>query len=66
MRICLVLATVLALAAAASTAERERVAAILVSPIHEAQVVRGDDGAHHLSSETVLLRVGGGDNGNSV
>ena len=48
MRICLMLAAVLALGSAASAAERDRPTAILVSPIHEAQIVRADDGKDHV------------------
>jgi hypothetical protein len=48
MRIFILMATVLALALAAygrpAKQERGRPTALLVSPIHEAQVVRGDDG----------------------
>ena len=52
MRIFILMATVMALALVAygRPAEQEsgRPTAILVSPIHEAQVVRGDDGKDHV------------------
>jgi len=57
MRICLTLAAVLALWSAASAAERDRPTAILVSPIHEAQVVRGDDGMDHVEYELLVVSV---------
>src|SRR5215831_19768370 len=55
MRICLTLAAVLTLGSAASAAERGRPTAILVSPIHEAQVVRGDDGMDHVEYELLVV-----------
>src|SRR5205823_12005658 len=57
MRICLMLAAVLALGSAASAAERDRPTAILVSPIHEAQIVRADDGKDHVEYELLALNV---------
>jgi hypothetical protein len=48
---------VFALASAASAAEPGRVTAILVSPIHEAQVVRGDDGLDHVEYELLVVNV---------
>ena len=57
MRICLLLAAVLALGSAASAAERDQPTAILVSPIHEAQVVRGDDGMDHVEYELLVISV---------
>src|SRR5215472_3358541 len=57
MRICLTLAAVLTLGSAASAAERYRPTAILVSPIHEAQVVRGDDGMDHVEYELLVISV---------
>ena len=56
MRIWVMVATVLA-ASAASAAERDRPTAILVSPIHEAQVVRGDDGMDHVEYELLVVSV---------
>jgi hypothetical protein len=59
MRIFILIATVLALALAAcgrpAEQERGRPTAILVSPIHEAQVVRGDDGKDHVEYELLVV-----------
>src|SRR6185437_8761961 len=57
MRVRLMLAAVLALGSAASAAERDRPSAILVHPIHEAQIVRGDDGMDHVEYELLVVRV---------
>jgi hypothetical protein len=57
MRICFVVAAVLALASAASAEGYGRPTAILVSPIHEAQVVRGDDGMDHVEYELLVVSV---------
>lgn len=57
MRICLMLAATLALGSAASAAERDRPTAIIVSPIHEAQVVRGDDGMDHVEYDLLIVSV---------
>ena len=57
MRICFMVAAVLALASAASAEDYGRPTAILVSPIHEAQVVRGDDGMDHVEYEFLLVSV---------
>ena len=57
MRICLMLAIVLALGSAASAAERDRPTAIVVSPIHEAQIVRADDGKDHVEYELLVVNV---------
>jgi hypothetical protein len=51
------LAVVLALGPAASAAERDRPTAILVSPIHEAQIVRADDGKDHVEYELLVVNV---------
>ena len=56
MRIWLMLAAALALGSA-SAAERNRPTAILISPIHEAQVVRGDDGMDHVEYELLVVSV---------
>ncbi|QJP16373.1 M23 family metallopeptidase [Starkeya sp. ORNL1] len=45
------------LASGASAAEYGRPAAILVSPIHEAQTVRGDDGMDHVEYELLVVSV---------
>src|SRR6516164_4027058 len=59
MRIFILMATVMALALVAygRPAEQEsgRPTAILVSPIHEAQVVRGDDGMDHVEYELLVI-----------
>ena len=57
MRICLMMTAVFALAAAALAAERDRPTAILVSPIHEAQIVRADDGKDHVEYELLVINV---------
>ena len=57
MRIYFMVAAVFALASAASAAEPGRPTAILVSPIHEAQVVRGDDGMDHVEYELLVVSV---------
>jgi hypothetical protein len=57
MRICLVLAVVLALGLGASAGKRDRPTAILVSPIHEAQIVRADDGKDHVEYELLVVNV---------
>jgi len=51
------LAIVLALGSAASAAERDRPTAIVVSPIHEAQIVRADDGKDHVEYELLVVNV---------
>ena len=57
MRVGLMLAVVLALGSAASAVERDRSTAILVSPIHEAQIVRADDGKDHVEYELLVVNV---------
>jgi hypothetical protein len=57
MRICLITAAVFALASAASAAERDRPTAIVVSSIHEAQIVRADDGKDHVEYELLAINV---------
>src|SRR5271170_2298536 len=57
MRICLMLAAVLTLGSSASGAERGRPTAILVSPIHEAQIVRADDGKDHVEYELLVVNL---------
>jgi len=51
------MAAVLALESAVLAAERDRPTAILVSPTHEAQVVRGDDGMDHVEYELLVVSV---------
>ena len=55
MRICLILAVVWALGSATLAAERDRPTAIVVSPIHEAQIVRADDGKDHVEYELLAI-----------
>lgn len=55
MRIGLALAAVLALASAASA--QDAPTALFVSPIHVAQIVRGDDGMDHVEYELLVVSV---------
>jgi hypothetical protein len=57
MRIHLALATAFILGSGASAAQYGRLTAIMVSPIHEAQVVRGDDGMDHVEYELLIVSV---------
>jgi Peptidase family M23 len=57
MPICWAVATVFILVSAASAEEYGRPTAILVSPIHDAQVVRGDDGMDHVEYELLVVNV---------
>src|SRR6516225_6460881 len=57
MRVCFMVAALLVLGSAALAAQRDRPTAILVSPIHEAQVVRGDDGMDHVEYELLVVSV---------
>jgi len=57
MRIDFMTAAVFALASAASAEEPGRPTAILVSPIHQAQVVRGDDGMDHVEYDLLVVSV---------
>jgi len=57
MRICFMMATVFALASAASAEAPDRPTAILVSPIHEAQIVRADDGMDHVEYDLLVVSV---------
>ena len=57
MRICLTVAAVFALVSAASAAESDRLSAILAMPIHEAHVIRGDDGMDHVEYEILVVSV---------
>jgi hypothetical protein len=58
MRLRLMMATVFALASSAWAAEEHgRPTAIMVSPIHEAQVVRGDDNMDHVEYELLIVSV---------
>jgi hypothetical protein len=57
MRICLMMAAVFAITWTASAAGRDRPTAILVGPIHEAQIVRADDGKDHVEYELLAINV---------
>ncbi len=57
MRIGLVLVAIFALGSGALAEEYGRPTAILVSPIHEAQIVRGDDGKDHVEYELLVVNV---------
>jgi hypothetical protein len=57
MRVCFLIAAVLLLGSAAPAAARDQPSAILVSPIHEAQIVRGDDGMDHVEYELLVVSV---------
>jgi hypothetical protein len=57
VRICFAFAAVFMLASGASAEDTGRPSAIIVSPIHEAQVVRGDDGMDHVEYELLVVSV---------
>ncbi|WP_378949880.1 M23 family metallopeptidase [Mesorhizobium sp. ANAO-SY3R2] len=57
MRNCLLVAIVLAFVSAASAEVHGRPTAILVSPIHEAQLVRGDDDMDHVEYDLLVVNV---------
>jgi hypothetical protein len=57
MRIGFAFATMLAVAPAVSAKDYGRPTAILVSPIHAAQIVRGDDGMDHVEYELLVVNV---------
>jgi Peptidase family M23 len=57
MRIRLIVAAVFGLASAASAAEPDRPTAIVVGPIHAAQIVRADDGKDHVEYELLAINV---------
>jgi hypothetical protein len=57
MRIGLAMAAVFIFASVASAEDYGRPTAIMVSPIHEAQVVRGDDGMDHVEYELLVVSV---------
>jgi hypothetical protein len=57
MRIDFALAAIFALGSGALAADYGRPTAILVSPIHEAQIVRGDDGKDHVEYELLVVNV---------
>jgi hypothetical protein len=57
MRIGFIVAAILALESGAVAEDYGRPTAILVSPIHEAQIVRGDDGKDHVEYELLVVNV---------
>jgi hypothetical protein len=57
MRIGIVAAAMLALASAASAKEYGHPTPFVVSPIHEAQIVRGDDGMDHVEYDLLIVSV---------
>jgi hypothetical protein len=57
MRMCLAGAAVCILASSASAEDYGRPTAILVNPIHEAQLVRGDDGMDHVEYDLLVVSV---------
>ena len=57
MRMRFIVAAVFAFVSAASAEEYGRPTAILVSPIHEAQLVRGDDGMDHVEYDLLVVNV---------
>jgi hypothetical protein len=57
MRIGFIVAATFALGSGALAGDYGRPTAILVSPIHEAQIVRGDDGKDHVEYELLVVNV---------
>jgi biotin carboxyl carrier protein len=57
MRIFIIAAAVFALVSGASAKEHEKPSAFIVSPIHEAQIVRGDDGMDHVEYDLLVVSV---------
>ncbi|HEY1864778.1 MAG TPA: hypothetical protein VGG77_14090 [Roseiarcus sp.] len=57
MRINFAFVTLFLLATGASADEHGRPTAIMVTPIHEAQVVRGDDGMDHVEYELLVISI---------
>jgi len=57
MRIGFMVAAIFALGSGALADDYGRPTAILVSPIHEAQIVRGDDGKDHVEYELLVVNV---------
>src|SRR6516164_4371293 len=57
MRIALMVTAMLALGSGALAEDYGRPTAILVSSIHEAQLVRGDDGKDHVEYELLVVNV---------
>lgn len=57
MRIGFMVAAIFALGPGAFAEDYGRPTAILVSPIHAAQIVRGDDGKDHVEYELLVVNV---------
>ena len=57
MRFCFPLVAVGAIAIAASAQPAQRVTAIIVSPVHTAQIVRGDDAKDHVEYDLLVVNV---------
>jgi len=57
MRFCLMIAASLVLGSVASAAQRDQPTAIQVSPVHAAQIVRGDDGMDHVEYDLLVTSV---------
>ena len=57
MRIGFMAAAIFALGSAALAEDYGRPTAIIVSPIHEAQIVRGDDGKDRVEYELLVVNV---------
>jgi hypothetical protein len=57
MRIGIIAAAILALVSAASAEDYGHPTAFVVSPIHEAQIVRGDDGMDHVEYDLLIVSV---------
>jgi hypothetical protein len=57
MRICSALAAIFLFLSGASAENYGRPTAIVVSPIHEAQVIRGDDGMDHVEYDLLVVNV---------
>ena len=57
MRIGFMVAAIFALGSGALAEDYGRPTAIIVSPIHEAQIVRGDDGKDHVEYELLVVNV---------
>jgi hypothetical protein len=57
MRIGFMAAAIFALGSGALAEDHGRSTAILVSPIHEAQIVRGDDGKDHVEYDLLVVNV---------
>ena len=57
MRIGTMAAAILALVSAASAEDYGYPTAFVVSPIHQAQIVRGDDGMDHVEYDLLVVSV---------